>query len=287
MLGMLFPEALPLEQQQEDTQLVTVVITIHDDALQQALQQARHDLQTAQAHSAELQAQADSLRAELHSAADKLSSASALAGAYSAESGAPHSQQAPPDSATQASGQPQLTEQSSSQAESVVHNSGDAVSAEQHSAQSEAATQSAKIKQLLEQLHGLQQQATNAAVQHGADSQAVADLQRQLTRQKNGLSEEREARQTLQACLESAEASLAESTNRIQQLRYVSSCCCCNYAPQHAASAFYMMCIMYSSENHEVVRQAYMGMQLLVNHAHTACASGEASSHAWITYSGI
>ena len=223
MLSMLFPEAEQHTAAQEDTRLVTVVITIHDDALQQALQQARHDLQTAQAHSAELQAQADSLRAELHSAADKLSSASALARTTSAESGAPHLRQAP-DSATQDSGQPQVTEQSSSHAESVAHNLGDAVSADQPSVQSEAATQSAEVKQLLEQLQSLQQQATNAAVQHDADSQAVADLQRQLSRQRNGLSEEQEARQTLQACLESAEASLAESIDRIQQLRYVSSC---------------------------------------------------------------
>ena len=250
MLSMLFPEAEQHTAAQEDTRLVTVVITIHDDALQQALQQARHDLQTAQAHSAELQAQADSLRAELHSAADKLSSASALAGTYSAESSTPHSQQAPADLAAQDSGQLKLTEQSSSEAESVAHISGDAVTAEQHSAQSEAATQSVDIKQLLEQLHGLQQQVTSAAVQHDADSQAVADLQRQLSRQRNGLSEEQEARQTLQVCLESAEASLAESTNHIQQLRYVSCCCCCKHTFLHAASAFCMMRIIYSSENH-------------------------------------
>ena len=57
-------------------QLVTVVITIHNDALQQALQQAQGELQLAQAQAAQLQAQADALQAELQQAASVPLSAS-------------------------------------------------------------------------------------------------------------------------------------------------------------------------------------------------------------------
>lgn len=58
------------------SQLVTVVITIHDDALQQALHQAQTELQIAQAQAAQLQNQADALRAELQQAASVPLSAS-------------------------------------------------------------------------------------------------------------------------------------------------------------------------------------------------------------------
>lgn len=51
------------------SQLVTVVITIHDDALQQALSQAQRDLCDARVQTAQLQTQADTLRAELLQAA--------------------------------------------------------------------------------------------------------------------------------------------------------------------------------------------------------------------------
>lgn len=46
-------------------QLVTIVINIHDDALQHALQQARQDVHSAQAQSAALQQQIDTLTAQL------------------------------------------------------------------------------------------------------------------------------------------------------------------------------------------------------------------------------
>ena len=90
VLSMLFHEDTQPQQHnaggQAQAQLVTVIITIHDDALQQALQQAQRDLQTAHAHSAELQAQADSLTAELHSAAAKLNNTPDPGGTHSAQS---------------------------------------------------------------------------------------------------------------------------------------------------------------------------------------------------------
>lgn len=57
-------------------QLVTVVITIHDEALQQALHQAQSDLQLAQTQAAQLQSQAAALRTELQQAASVPASAS-------------------------------------------------------------------------------------------------------------------------------------------------------------------------------------------------------------------
>ncbi len=75
------------------------------------------------------------------------------------------------------------------------------------------------MQQLLQQLHVLQQQADEAAAQHTADIAAVAQLQRQLSQQSNTASAEQEANQTLMMRLKSAEASVAESTTRIQQLR--------------------------------------------------------------------
>ena len=70
-----------------------------------------------------------------------------------------------------------------------------------------------------QQLHVLQQQADEAAAQHTADRAAVAQLQRQLSQQNSRVSAEQEANQTLRMRLESAEASVADSTTRIQQLR--------------------------------------------------------------------
>lgn len=52
-------------------QLVTVVITIHDNALQQALLQAQGNLHCAEAQAARLQAEADALRAQLQQAAPR------------------------------------------------------------------------------------------------------------------------------------------------------------------------------------------------------------------------
>ena len=60
-------------------QLVTVVITIHDDALQQALQQAQADLRRSQAQAAQLQTQSDALRAELQQAVPALSAEAPVA----------------------------------------------------------------------------------------------------------------------------------------------------------------------------------------------------------------
>lgn len=57
-------------------QLVTVVITIHDEALQQALHQAQTNLQLTQTQAAQLQTQADALRTELQQAAVVSTSAS-------------------------------------------------------------------------------------------------------------------------------------------------------------------------------------------------------------------
>ena len=78
-LASLFEDVSHPEQHSKDSpapQLVTLVITIHDDALQQALHQAQRDWHDAQALAAQLQTQADSLRAELQQAASISASAS-------------------------------------------------------------------------------------------------------------------------------------------------------------------------------------------------------------------
>ncbi len=219
VLSMLFHEDTQPQQHdagdQAQAQLVTVIITIHDDALQQALQQAQHDLQTAHAHSAELQAQADSLRAELHSAAAKLNNSSDPGGTYSAQSHAAEASTLH----TQNSEEHQLNEKNPGQSESATQSSDEGESAKQGLSEAESTAQSAEMQQLLQQLHVLQQQADEAAAQHTADCAAVAQLQRQLSQQNSRVSAEQEANQTLRMRLESAEASVAESTTRIQQLR--------------------------------------------------------------------
>jgi hypothetical protein len=216
VLSMLFHEDAQPQQhnagEQAQAQLVTVIITIHDDALQQALQQAQRDLQTAHAHSAQLQAQADSLRAELHSAANNTSD---LGRTHSAESRAA----AASALLTQNSEEHQLNEQNPRQSESATQSSAEGASAMQGLSEAESTAQSAEVQQLLQQLQVLQQQADEAAVQHTADCAAVAQLQRQLSQQSSRVSAEQEANQTLRMRLESAEASVADSTTRIQQLR--------------------------------------------------------------------
>jgi chromosome segregation ATPase len=228
VLSMLFREDTQPQQHsaggQAQAQLVTVIITIHDDALQQALQQAQRDLQTAHAHSAELQAQADSLKAELHSAAAKLNNTSDLGGAYSAQSDAAEantseSYHMSTELLTQNSEEHQLNEQNLRQSESATQSSDEGKSAKQGLSEAESTAESAEMQQLLQQLHVLLQQAGEAAAQHTADCAAVAQLQRQLSQQNSRVSAEQEANQTLRMRLESAEASVAESTTRIQQLR--------------------------------------------------------------------
>ena len=218
VLSMLFHEDTQPQQhnagRQAQAQLVTVIITIHDDVLQQALQQAQRDLQTAHAHSAELQAQADSLRAGMHSAAAKLNT-SDPGGTHSAESRAAEASA----QLTQNSEEHQLNEQNLRQSESATQSSDEGASAEQGLSEAESIAQSAEVQQLLQQLHVLQQQADEAAAQHTADCAAVAQLQRQLSQQNSRVSAEQEANQTLRMRLEFAEASVAESTTRIQQLR--------------------------------------------------------------------
>ncbi len=214
VLSMLFHEDTQPQQPdaggQAQAQLVNVIITIHDDALQHALHQAQRDLQTAHAHSAELQAQADSLRAELHSAAAKLNNTSDPGGAHSAESHAGAL-------LTQNSVDHQLNEQNLRQCESATQSSDEGTSAKQGLSEAESTAQSAEVQQLLQQLQVLQQQADDAAAQHTAD--CAAQLQRQMSQQNSGVSTEQEANQTLRMRLESAEASVADSTTRIQQLR--------------------------------------------------------------------
>lgn len=70
-------------------QLVTIVITIHDDALQQALDQAQRDLHAAQAQTDQLQSQAETLRAELQKAASPSVSALAIPAAVDQSQDAP------------------------------------------------------------------------------------------------------------------------------------------------------------------------------------------------------
>ena len=70
-------------------QLVTIVITIHDDALQQALDQAQRDLHAAQAQAAHLQTQAETLRAELQQAASSSASTITIAAASDQPQDAP------------------------------------------------------------------------------------------------------------------------------------------------------------------------------------------------------
>ena len=219
VLSMLFHEDTQPQQHnaggQAQAQLVTVIITIHDDALQQALQQAQRDLQTAHTHSAELQAQADSLRAELYSAAAKLNNTSDPGGTHSAQSRAAEASTL----LTQNSEEHQLNAQNPRQFEFATRSSDEGTSAKQGLSEAESPAQSAEVQQLLQQLRVLQQQADEAAAKHTADVAAVAQLQRQLSQQSNTASAEQEATQTLRMRLESAEASVAESTTCIQQLR--------------------------------------------------------------------
>lgn len=90
-------------------QLVTIVITIHDDALQQALDQAQRDLHAAQAHTAQLQTQAETLRAELQKAAPSSASTMTIAAAGDQPQDAPTDSS--PDSADVACDAHQLQEQ--------------------------------------------------------------------------------------------------------------------------------------------------------------------------------
>lgn len=70
-------------------QLVTIVITIHDSALQQALDQAQRDLRAAWAQTAQLQTQADTLRAQLQKAASPSASTMTTAAAADQPQNAP------------------------------------------------------------------------------------------------------------------------------------------------------------------------------------------------------
>ena len=111
-----------------------------------------------------------------------------------------------------------MNEQNLKKSESAAQSS-EGTSAKQGLSETESTAQSAEVLQLLQQLQVLQQQADDAAAQHTADCAAVAQLQRQLSQQNSRVSEEQEANQTLRMRLESAEASVADSTTRIQQLR--------------------------------------------------------------------
>ena len=111
-------------------QLVTIVITIHDDALQQALDQAQRDLQAAQAQTTQLQTQAETLRAELQKAASSSAPTMALPAAADQPQDAPTASST--DSADVSSDAYQLQEQLRSalqQAESAAAQHATAVAA--------------------------------------------------------------------------------------------------------------------------------------------------------------
>ena len=98
-LASLFEDRTQPELRSTDShapQLVTVVITIHDDALQQALSQAQRDLHDAWAQTAQLQTQADTLRAELLQAASASASTTASATAADQSHDAPTASTADP-----------------------------------------------------------------------------------------------------------------------------------------------------------------------------------------------
>ena len=222
VLRTLFCEDLQSEQHRPasvgDVHLVTVTITIHDEALQQALQQAQHDLQRAWEHSTQLEAQADSLRAELQQAV------SISAAAPTQRTTVTELSIQDPHRLHKSGSTAHILDQSDSAAQSLEESTSAAQASEEPASSAQGSEQPvAEMYQLHEQVHVLEQHATDAAAQQATAVDVVADLQRQLAQAGSSLLEGQGATQTLRRHLEVAEISVAEMTTRVQHLRYVTS----------------------------------------------------------------
>ena len=227
VLRTLFCEDLQSEQHRPasvgDVHLVTVTIIIHDEALQQALLQAQHDLQHAREHATQLEAQADSLRAELQQAvsisADKTTNVTEIS---IQDPHRLHKSGSTAHILDQSDSAAQSLEESTSAAQGLEEPYSAAQASEEPASSAQGSEQSvAEMYQMHEQVHVLEQHATDAAAQQATAVDVVADLQRQLAQADSSLLEGQGATQTLRRHLEVAEASVAEMTTRVQHLRYV------------------------------------------------------------------
>lgn len=190
-------------------QLVTVVINIHDDAVQQALQQAQHDLHSAQLHSASLQQQIETLTAQLHATNQTDAAPLPEASEVSMQNAAsPASNQ--DDTHTADAGQKQAEAKDTAQ---VANGTSPPVP------DTTAASCDGELKDLRQQLQDVRQQADDAVAQHAAAQQLVDSLQAQLAQQGSSLEAETGKARGLEEQLSAAQRSCYRAVADVLRFR--------------------------------------------------------------------
>lgn len=209
-------------------QLVTVVINIHDDALQQALHQAQQDLYRAQGHSASLQQQINALTAQLQFLDQELPvqprqqqpADSAMDfpdvdvqddACSSKEQVSSHGESAHGDTALASSG--------SVAASSVSEVPTVAADLQQPRAPAASHEGSSELEQLRQQLQDLQDQTSGAESQRSASLQLVETLRGQLAQQGSSLEREVSRRKALRKQLASAEQEASQAAAEVVRFR--------------------------------------------------------------------
>ena len=209
-------------------QLVTVVINIHDDALQQALHQAQQDLHRAEGHSASLQQQIDALTAQLQPTNQEI----AVQSKQPADSAMDLSKVDVQDDACSSK------EQASSHVESaqmhgrlapalsaadfaspVPQAPTDAADLQQPNAAATSQDASSELEHLRQQLQDLQNQTAGAELQRSLSLQLVESLRAQLAKQGSSLEEESGRGETLRKQLGSAEQKALNAAAEVARFR--------------------------------------------------------------------
>ena len=196
-------------------QLVTIVINIHDDALQHALQQARQDVHSAQAQSAALQQQIDMLTAQLQ--ISDLQDASLSRQPESALVGQAEGLASSHVSCTDQQGDPATAASASaSDATQAAPAVADLRQGEPLAVDLESISELAHVRQ---QLLDLQSQVDDAARQRSIALERVDCLQGQLDQQSSRSEDNSSRDQALRVLLASAKESASISGAEVQRLR--------------------------------------------------------------------
>ena len=201
-------------------QLVTIVINIHDDALQHALQQARQDVHSAQAQSAALQQQIDMLTAQLQPSDLQAASLSRQPEpAPVSQASSPSAQRPTPSSVTfiNQQGDPAMAASASaSDATQAAPAVADLRQGERFALGQESNSELAHVQQ---QLLDLQSQVGHAARQRSVALERVDSLQGQLDPQSSRSEDNSSRDQALRVQLASAQESASTSGAEALRLR--------------------------------------------------------------------